>query len=135
MCNFLLRKLYILHNMSNTLTAHTTAKLIGLAACGASALGLSLDAALLTRSEDLLAALTAAGLLPQPQHGITPAATPPPAAVAEEDPAVLTALGIPATPAAQPELALGYEPTPPPAGAHGILARAAKLNQNRNPKS
>lgn len=38
-------------------------------------------------------------------------------------------------PTAQPELALGYEPTPPPAGAHGILARAAKLNQNLNPKS
>lgn len=56
-------------------------------------------------------------------------------AVAEEDPAVLTALGIPATPAAQPELALGYEPTPPPAGAHGILARAAKLNQNRTPQN
>ena len=50
--------------MSNALTAHTTAKLIGLAACGAAALGLSLDAALLTRTEDLLAALTAAGLLP-----------------------------------------------------------------------
>lgn len=37
------------------------------------------------------------------------------------------------TPAAQPELALGYElpPPPPPAGAHGILARAAKLNQTQ----
>lgn len=116
MCNFLLRKLYILHNMSKTLTAHTTAKLIGLAACGAAALGLSLDAALLTRTEDLLAALTAAGLLP----GTTPPATAP--AVATEE--------IPA-PAAQPELALGYEPTPPPAGAHGILARAAKLNKTQ----
>lgn len=48
---------------------------------------------------------------------------------AEESPAVLSALGLPATPAAQPELALGYEPTPTPAGAHGILARAAKLSQ------
>ena len=36
-----------------------------------------------------------------------------------------------ATPAAQPELALGYEPTPTPAGAHGILARAAKLSQTQ----
>lgn len=63
------------------------------------------------------------------------ATTPAAAAAAEEDPAVLTALGLPATPATQPELALGYEPTPPPAGAHGILARAAKLNQNRTPKS
>lgn len=37
------------------------------------------------------------------------------------------------TPATQPELALGYElpPPPPPAGAHGILARAAKLNQTQ----
>ena len=50
---------------------------------------------------------------------------------AEESPAVLTALGLPATPAAQPELALGYEPTPTPAGAHGILARAAKLSQTQ----
>lgn len=50
---------------------------------------------------------------------------------AEESPAVLSALGLPATPAAQPELALGYEPTPTPAGAHGILARAAKLSQTQ----
>lgn len=35
--------------------------------------------------------------------------------------------------APEPELALGYElpPPPPPAGAHGILARAAKLNQTQ----
>ena len=85
------------------------------------------------------AACRAAGLDPLslfPAHltrHTTPATTT--TAVAEEDPAVLTALGIPATPAAQPELALGYEPTPPPAGAHGILARAAKLNQNRTPKT
>ncbi len=111
--------------MSSTLSTNTTAKLIGLAACGAAALGLSLDAALLTRTEDLLAALTAAGLLPT--------TTPAVAAAAEEDTAVLTALGLPATPATQPELALGYElpPPPPPAGAHGILARAAKLNQTQ----
>ena len=63
MCNFLSCKLYFLHNMSTELTTRTTAKLIGLAACGAAALGLSLDAALLTRTEDLLAALTAAGLV------------------------------------------------------------------------
>jgi len=108
--------------MSSTLTTNTTAKLIGLAACGAAALGLSLDAALLTRTEDLLAALTAAGLLP------TTTRQP-----AEEEPAVLNALGLPATPTAQPELAPGYElpPPPPPAGAHGILARAAKLNQTQ----
>ena len=62
-----------------TLTTTTTAKLIGLAACGASAIGLTLDAALLTRTEDLLAALNAAGLLPQPEQGATPAM--PPAAV------------------------------------------------------
>lgn len=104
-----------------TIPNNTTAKLIGLAACGAAALGLSLDAALLTRTEDLLAALTAAGLLP------TGATRQP----AEESPAVLSALGLPATPAAQPELALGYEPTPTPAGAHGILARAAKLSQTQ----
>ena len=54
---------------------------------------------------------------------------------AEEDPAVLSALGLPATPATQPELALGYEPTPTPAGAHGILARAAKLSQNTTPQA
>ena len=108
--------------MSSTLTTNTTAKLIGLAACGAAALGLSLDAALLTRTEDLLAALNAAGLLPTANRQ-----------PAEEDPAVLNALGLPATPATQPELALGYElpPPPPPAGAHGILARAAKLNQTQ----
>lgn len=70
-----------------------------------------------------------------PEHIHRPGRTTATVAAAEEDPAVLTALGIPATPAAQPDLALGYEPTPPPAGAHGILARAAKLNQNRNPKS
>jgi len=57
----------------------------------------------------------------------------PAGAAAEEDPAVLAALGLPATPATQPELAPGYElpPPPPPAGAHGILARAAKLNQTQ----
>lgn len=71
-----------------TIPNNTTAKLIGLAACGAAALGLSLDAALLTRTEDLLAALTAAGLLPT--------ATRQPAV---ESPAVLSALGLPATPA------------------------------------
>lgn len=68
-----------------TLTTTTTAKLIGLAACGASAIGLTLDAALLTRTEDLLAALNAAGLLPQPQQGITPDA-PTPAAVLPTQP-------------------------------------------------
>lgn len=116
--------------MSSTLSTNTTAKLIGLAACGAAALGLSLDAALLTRTEDLLAALNAAGLLP----GTTPSSTTPAVtAAAVEEPAVLNALGLPATPATQPELALGYElpPPPPPAGAHGILARAAKLNQTQ----
>ena len=61
-----------------------------------------------------------------PEHLHRPGLTRQPA---KESPAVLTALGLPATPAAQPELALGYEPTPAPAGAHGILARAAKLNQ------
>ena len=38
---------------------------------------------------------------------------------AKESPAVLTALGLPAT----------------PAGAHGILARAAKLSQNTTPQA
>ena len=63
------------------------------------------------------------------RHTTTTAAV----AAAEEDPAVLNALGLPATPATQPELALGYElpPPPPPAGAHGILARAAKLNHTQ----
>lgn len=65
-----------------------------------------------------------------PAH-LTRHTTTTPAVAAEEEPAVLTALGLPATPATQPELALGYEPTPPPAGAHGILARAAKLNQTQ----
>ena len=32
------------------------------------------------------------------------------------------------SPTPQPELALGYEPTPAPAASHGILARAATLN-------
>lgn len=50
---------------------------------------------------------------------------------AQPAPATPAALGLPATPAAQPELALGYEPTPTPAGAHGILARAAKLSQTQ----
>ena len=81
-----------------TIPNNTTAKLIGLAACGAAALGLSLDAALLTRTEDLLAALTAAGLLPtatrqpaeeEPAGHTTPVAEPPtqprPAAPVEEE--------------------------------------------------
>lgn len=83
-----------------TIPNNTTAKLIGLAACGAAALGLSLDAALLTRTEDLLAALTAAGLL-------TPTRQP-----AEEDTAVLTALGLPATPA--------FIPAPPVPGLEPV---------------
>ena len=84
-----------------TIPNNTTAKLIGLASCGAAALGLSLDAALLTRTEDLLAALTAAGLLPT--------ATRQPA---EESPAVLTALGLPATPA--------FIPAPPVPGLEPV---------------
>lgn len=92
-----------------TIPHDTTAKLIGLAACGAAYLGLSLDDALLTRTEDLLAALTAAGLLPAARQP------------AEEHPAPAAT--------AQPELALSYEPTPAPAGSLGILARAARLNQ------
>lgn len=107
-----------------TIPHDTTAKLIGLAATGAAMLGLSLEDALLTAPEALsryIRTLT----------GKSAPATAP----AEEDPAVLTALGLPATPAAQPELALGYEPTPAPAGAHGILARAAKLSQNTTPQA
>ena len=98
-----------------TIPHDTTAKLIGLAATGAAMLGLSLEDALLTAPEALSRYI-------RNLTGTTPAP-------AEEDPAVLTALGLPAT--AQPELALGYEPTPTPAGAHGILARAAKLSQTQ----
>lgn len=102
-----------------TIPHDTTAKLIGLAATGAAMLGLSLEDALLTAPEALSRYIRTLTGKPAP-------ATRQPA---EESPAVLTALGLPATPAAQPELALGYEPTPTPAGAHGILARAAKLSQ------
>ena len=68
-----------------------------------------------------------------PEHIHRPGLTTATRQPAEEEPAVLTALDLPATPTAQPELALGYElpPPPPSAGAHGILARAAKLNQTQ----
>ena len=101
-----------------TIPHDTTAKLIGLAATGAAMLGLSLEDALLTAPEALSRYIRTLAGKPAPANRQP----------AEEDPAVLTALGLPATPAAQPELALGYEPTPTPAGAHGILARAATLN-------
>lgn len=108
-----------------TIPNNTTYKLIGLAATGAAMLGMNLEDALCTDPAEL--ARTIAAYLTR--HTPTAAVT----AAAEEDPAVLNASGLPATPAAQPELALGYElpPPPPPAGAHGILARAAKLNQTQ----
>ena len=94
--------------MSNTLTAHTTAKLIGLAACGAAYLGLSLDDALLTRTEDLLAALTAAGLLP----GTTAPTTP---AVAAEEPAdIYQSPRVPLPVPVPPSLRGPGEPIPDP---------------------
>ena len=108
-----------------TIPNNTTYKLIGLAATGAAMLGLNLEDALCTDPAEL--ARTIAAYLTR-HTATTPAVT-----AEEEEPAVLTALGLPATPATQPELALGYElpPPPPPAGAHGILARAAKLNQTQ----
>lgn len=109
-----------------TIPNNTTYKLIGLAATGAAMLGMNLEDALCTDPAELARTIDAY----LTRHTTT---TPAVAAAAEEDPAVLTALGLPATPATQPELALGYElpPPPPPAGAHGILARAAKLNQTQ----
>lgn len=92
-----------------TIPNTTTAKLIGLAACGAAALGLSLDAALLTRTEDLLAALTAAGLLPS-----TAVATP------------ATPAAQPTTPATQPEQPATTLPT-----GMGLTARVAWLEGQR----
>ena len=93
-----------------TIPNNTTAKLIGLAACGAAALGLSLDAALLTRTEDLLAALTAAGLLPT--------ATRQPAA---ESSAVLTAPAALPVAAAQAEK---WKPAPPSLTRPGDILEA-----------
>lgn len=106
-----------------TIPNNTTYKLIGLAATGAAMLGINLEDALCTDPAELARTIDAY----LTRH--TTATRQP----AEEDPAVLNALGLPATPATQPELALGYElpPPPPPAGAHGILARAAKLNQTQ----
>ena len=107
-----------------TIPNNTTYKLIGLAATGAAMLGMNLEDALCTDPAELARTIAAY---------LTRHTAPTPAVAAEEDPAVLTALGLPAIPATQPELALGYElpPPPPPAGAHGILARAAKLNQTQ----
>lgn len=96
--------------MSSTLSTNTTAKLIGLAACGAAALGLSLDAALLTRTEDLLAALNAAGLLP----GTTPTTTPAVAAAAEEEPACICPPRVPLPVPVPPSLRGPGEPIPDP---------------------
>ena len=109
-----------------TIPNNTTYKLIGLAATGAAMLGMNLEDALCTDPAEL--ARTIAAYLNR-HTTTTPAVT----AAAVEEPAVLAALGLPPTPATQPELALGYElpPPPPPAGAHGILARAAKLNQTQ----
>lgn len=98
---------------THTIPTNTTAKLIGLAATGAAMLGMNLSDALLLDPQELSALIRS-------MHGAghtttttaaTPAAEPAPAATA------------------QPELALGYEPTPAPAGSLGILARAARLNQ------
>lgn len=89
--------------MSSTLSTNTTAQLIGLAACGAAALGLSLDAALLTRTEDLLAALNAAGLLPT-------ANTAPVAQLATTAPATGQPITTPQS------LATGFIPAPPVPG-------------------
>ena len=72
-----------------TIPNDTTAKLIGLAATGAAMLGLSLEDALLTDPAALSSYIrTLTGAQPAP-------ATP-----AEEDPAVLTALNLPAAPVA-----------------------------------
>ena len=88
-----------------TIPHDTTAKLIGLAATGAAMLGLSLEDALLTDPAALSRYIRNLTGQPAPAEG---------------------AMALPAT--TQPELALGYEPTPAPAASHGILARAATLN-------
>ena len=86
-----------------TIPHDTTAKLIGLAACGAAYLGLSLDDALLTRTEDLLAALNAAGLLP----GTT-------RQPAEEEPACICPPRVPLPVPVPPSLRGPGEPIPDP---------------------